>query len=867
MLRRVLAAAVLVAPLLCGPATAVATPFADVPASSWAYADVESLAADGIVVGYPDGTFKGDRPLTRYEMAAVVARALTHVRAIPKGEPGPSRADLEKLQKLVDAYKDELDALGVRETDVEDRLDRLERATAVSRAVTIHGVFLPQLSSRQQTVASQAVGPAGGRIDPIVATYLATDPSNDPLTAAGAGLDLRQTSRFVLGYAIDEKLSVSLPVRFFASGAGGPTATNADVEPSVEFDVTQAGALHDIALRFGIVDDLLATTTGLAFRTPESAGAADRYALPFAPLQRGLSLRGTVAEGTFGLTDVQASFTQLDDALLDAEPSVLGATGSAQYGTVGELLPSVPAAAGLGRIGVTPRADTFASGPTPLGIAYLSQAAVAGSVAIATYQGPGAMPAFAYDPARNAVVFATPLPAGAQIVVSYDPAATVASVPRRYLAHVRAVQHVAALPGFAVGVSASHLFDVDGAAGGGIGAAALPSGYGLVDDTVLGLDLSARVPIVGLAAARRPVVFGELASTRYSPDSRSVAAVGAGAGVIGVRATVGALALSVRYQSVGAAFAPGAPVAFAGTVPAADAGIVGFALPGFFGIANTVAIDREYDGQFAAAGLASPGTAANPALAYGYPVVDPFEASGPAYFSAFAPNSAGPSASFDAPVRVFGTDVEVRGGYRRLGQVALPSAGLAFGPAVAVTAPLVEQRADLATSFAIPVARNHALATDLQATYAALDRADRTAVGFTPIDAATGAFDAAANAAAASLLPRGGPYGPGSAVSSHPNYVAMRRIALSAAVALPLTRELTLGGFYSTQAFGGTAGTTLGQSIAQTKVTYQGSLTYAVPRTNSSLTFVSRHDAYRDRVLPSYDTAANRQDLDLTVRF
>ncbi len=867
MLRRVLAAAFAVVPLLCGPAPAVATPFADVPTSSWAYADVESLAADGIVVGYPDGTFKGDRPLTRYEMAAVVARALSYVRAIPKGEPGPSRADLEKLQKLVDAYKDELDALGVRETDVEDRLDRLERATAVSRAVTIHGVFLPQLSSRQQTVASQAVGPAGGRIDPIVATYLATDPSNDPLTAAGAGLDLRQTSRFVLGYAIDEKLSVSLPVRFFAAGAGGPTATNADVEPSVEFDVTQAGALHDIALRFGIVDDLLATTTGLAFRTPESTGAADRYALPFAPLQRGLSLRGTVAEGTFGLTDVQASFTQLDDALLDAEPSVLGATGSAPYGTVGELLPYVPAAAGLGQLGVTPRADTFASGPTPLGIAYLSQAAVAGSVTIASYQGPGATPAFAYDSARNAVVFTTPLPAGAQIVVSYDPAATVASVPRRYLAHVRAVQHVAALPGFVVGVSASHLFDVDSAAGGGIGAVALPSGYGLVDDTVLGLDLSARVPIVGLAAQRRPVVFGELASTRYSPDSRSVAAVGAGAGVIGVRATVGALALSVRYQSVGAAFAPGAPVAFAGTVPAADAGIVGFALPSFFGIANTVAIDREYDGQFVAAGLASPGTAADPALAYGYPVVDPFEVSGPAYFSAFAPNSAGPSVSFDAPVRVFGTDVEVRGGYRRLGQVALPSAERAFGPALAVTAPLVEQRADLETSFAVPVARGHALATDLQATYAALDRADRTAARFTPIDAATGAFDAAANAAAASLLPRGGPYGPGSAVSYHPNYVAMRRIALSAAVALPLTRELTLGGFYATQAFGGTAGTTLGQSIAQTKVTYQGSLTYAVPRTNSSLTFVSRHDAYRDRVLPSYDTAANRQDLDLTVRF
>ena len=45
-----------------------ANPFSDVPAGHWSYASVSKLAAAGIVDGYPDGTFKGDNLMTRYEM-------------------------------------------------------------------------------------------------------------------------------------------------------------------------------------------------------------------------------------------------------------------------------------------------------------------------------------------------------------------------------------------------------------------------------------------------------------------------------------------------------------------------------------------------------------------------------------------------------------------------------------------------------------------------------------------------------------------------------------------------------------------------------------------------------------------------------
>ncbi|NLA58860.1 MAG: S-layer homology domain-containing protein, partial [Firmicutes bacterium] len=60
-----LVATIMVATLIM-PAFAANMPFADVPKDHWAYDSVAELAAAGLVIGYPDGTFKGDRQFTRY---------------------------------------------------------------------------------------------------------------------------------------------------------------------------------------------------------------------------------------------------------------------------------------------------------------------------------------------------------------------------------------------------------------------------------------------------------------------------------------------------------------------------------------------------------------------------------------------------------------------------------------------------------------------------------------------------------------------------------------------------------------------------------------------------------------------------------
>lgn len=84
-----------------------ANPFSDVPANSWAYAAVEKLAAEGIVDGMGNGKFEGNRNMTRYEMAQIVAKAMA------KGVQKP------ELKKLAAEFAQELNALGVRVTKLE----------------------------------------------------------------------------------------------------------------------------------------------------------------------------------------------------------------------------------------------------------------------------------------------------------------------------------------------------------------------------------------------------------------------------------------------------------------------------------------------------------------------------------------------------------------------------------------------------------------------------------------------------------------------------------------------------------------------------------------------------------------------------
>ena len=97
---------------------AAANPFSDVPADSWAYDAVSTLAADGVIDGYPDGTYKGQNTMTRYEMAQIVARAMAKTDI--------DKADKALVDKLAAEFAEELDNLGVRVADLEKKSDNVK---------------------------------------------------------------------------------------------------------------------------------------------------------------------------------------------------------------------------------------------------------------------------------------------------------------------------------------------------------------------------------------------------------------------------------------------------------------------------------------------------------------------------------------------------------------------------------------------------------------------------------------------------------------------------------------------------------------------------------------------------------------------
>lgn len=122
--------------------TALANPFVDVPLNHWAYDSVQSLAAKGVIVGYPDGTFGGGKSLTRYEFAEATAKALAYV----EGMDFAAAEDVAILEKLAIEFADELASLGVTVADLEASLGaNTEAINALETTVAKLDTFFDQV--------------------------------------------------------------------------------------------------------------------------------------------------------------------------------------------------------------------------------------------------------------------------------------------------------------------------------------------------------------------------------------------------------------------------------------------------------------------------------------------------------------------------------------------------------------------------------------------------------------------------------------------------------------------------------------------------------------------------------------------------
>ncbi len=116
-MKKILAMAA-VAALAAGASAYAANPFSDVSTSDWAYQAISDLSDRGMIEGYPDGSFKGQQNITRYEVAQIVARLMAK-------EDQMNAEDRAVIDRLASEYSAELQNLGVRVGNLEKKVGNI----------------------------------------------------------------------------------------------------------------------------------------------------------------------------------------------------------------------------------------------------------------------------------------------------------------------------------------------------------------------------------------------------------------------------------------------------------------------------------------------------------------------------------------------------------------------------------------------------------------------------------------------------------------------------------------------------------------------------------------------------------------------
>ena len=116
--------------------------FSDVPKDHWSYEALDYLAKNGVIEGYTDGTFQGNRTMSRYEMAAITARAM-QASNLDIG----ARSVLEKLEK---EYGSELATLRAQ---VEQNTEDIKKNREAIERFKVHGFVRTQYDYDKNTDA------------------------------------------------------------------------------------------------------------------------------------------------------------------------------------------------------------------------------------------------------------------------------------------------------------------------------------------------------------------------------------------------------------------------------------------------------------------------------------------------------------------------------------------------------------------------------------------------------------------------------------------------------------------------------------------------------------------------------------------
>ncbi len=235
----------------------------DVKPTDWAFQALQSLVEKyGCIAGYPDGTFRGNRALTRYEFAAGVNACLDKIRELigTGNENRVQREDLVKIQKLQEEFAADIAVLRGRTDLLEARTTELQ-ANQFSPTVKLSGLTIVGIQGRSPNRADRA--PRDGKTD-----------TKDPGTNVNT-INLNQ-----LYFTAQFSPRSNLFIGFLNQNGGTSPQLTEDVNLAYNFGETSGLTLSDLNYRF-LVGDKLAVFAGTAgvnmisgFRGPIRAESA-----------------------------------------------------------------------------------------------------------------------------------------------------------------------------------------------------------------------------------------------------------------------------------------------------------------------------------------------------------------------------------------------------------------------------------------------------------------------------------------------------------------------------------------------------------------------------------------------------------------
>lgn len=264
--------------------------YPDVPQNHWAYDAINKLSQAGIIEGMPNGTYMGNKPMTRYEFAVAVARILDKIGPNgpggvgpqgPKGDTGatgatgatgpagpagqiPDVSQYVKRQELTDAinalrneFAPELKALGVRVDDLDKRVTDIESRLAKPPKLTITPSLLFRAGSANYISKDASNYPRNDKADGENAGWFGGSPNNDEFTADGYHQFSYLDFSLRLADRVSDNVTLNAELRSLSGTQEDPWAgefNDSDGDSTNTFYVRQANAdvkLNNLELIIG----------------------------------------------------------------------------------------------------------------------------------------------------------------------------------------------------------------------------------------------------------------------------------------------------------------------------------------------------------------------------------------------------------------------------------------------------------------------------------------------------------------------------------------------------------------------------------------------------------------------------------------